>query len=214
MQAAQPGMRLAGAASSAEEAAHALGSVQADVVLVDADDVTVPGALLAVGAVRVLALTGQDTSRLDRLVYAGAQGLLRKDGPPERVLQAIRKVHDGELWLERGAFRRLLEGALRQGRPEEDPDRQRIATLTARERQTIATLAGNVSVPSKVVAARLSISEHTLRNHLTSIYDKLHVRNRLELYAYATRHGLAEEQKTPAAHDGAASLVVHPVGRR
>jgi DNA-binding CsgD family transcriptional regulator len=46
---------------------------------------------------------------------------------------------------------------------------------------------------NKVLAARLFISEHTLRNHLTSIYNKLDVANRLELYVYAVKHQLGSE---------------------
>ena len=62
----------------------------------------------------------------------------------------------------------------------------------APERQTIAAVASDASAPGKVIADRLCISEHTLRNHLTSIYNKLGVCNRLDLYAFATRHSLHE----------------------
>ena len=66
----------------------------------------------------------------------------------------------------------------------------KIATLTARERQTIAAVAGDAAAPGKVLAGRLCISEHTLRNHLSAIYGKLGLSNRLDLYAYATKHQL------------------------
>jgi DNA-binding CsgD family transcriptional regulator len=71
-----------------------------------------------------------------------------------------------------------------------DPERLKIATLTARERQTIAAVAGDAAAPGKVLAGRLCISEHTLRNHLSAIYGKLGLSNRLDLYAYATKHQL------------------------
>jgi DNA-binding CsgD family transcriptional regulator len=61
-----------------------------------------------------------------------------------------------------------------------------------RERQTIAAVSSDVAAPAKVIARKLCISEHTLRNHLTSIYSKLEVANRLDLYAYATRNRLTE----------------------
>jgi DNA-binding CsgD family transcriptional regulator len=73
-----------------------------------------------------------------------------------------------------------------------DPEKSKIATLTMRERQTIAAVASDAAAPGKVIAGRLCISEHTLRNHLTSIYNKLGLSNRLDLYAYATRHSLHE----------------------
>ena len=77
-----------------------------------------------------------------------------------------------------------------------DPEKTKIATLTSRERQTIAAVASDASAPAKVIAERLCISEHTLRNHLTSIYGKLDVSSRLGLYAYATRHSLNGSSKS------------------
>ena len=72
----------------------------------------------------------------------------------------------------------------------QDPDRVRIGTLTVREREIVAITAGNAGATAKTIAQILFISEHTLRNHLTSIYNKLEVANRLELFAYAHKHGL------------------------
>ena len=77
-----------------------------------------------------------------------------------------------------------------------DPEKQKIAMLTVRERQTerqtISAMASDASAQGRVFAERLNISEHTLRNHLTSIYSKLGLSNRLDLYAYAHKHGLNE----------------------
>jgi two-component system nitrate/nitrite response regulator NarL len=56
----------------------------------------------------------------------------------------------------------------------------------------VADIARNASAIERDIAQRLHISEHTLRNHLTSIYAKLGLGNRLELYAYANRHGMLE----------------------
>jgi DNA-binding CsgD family transcriptional regulator len=62
--------------------------------------------------------------------------------------------------------------------------------LTVREREIVAITAGNAGATAKTISQILFISEHTLRNHLTSIYNKLEVANRLELFAYAHKHGL------------------------
>jgi len=67
-----------------------------------------------------------------------------------------------------------------------------VASLTLKERKIIAALVHGSGTPAKLLADQLCISEHTLRNHLTSIYRKLGVYNRLELYAYATKHQLGE----------------------
>ena len=62
--------------------------------------------------------------------------------------------------------------------------------MTGREREIVAALVADAGATARVLAEKLLISEHTLRNHLTSIYDKLGVANRLELFAYAQKHGL------------------------
>jgi DNA-binding CsgD family transcriptional regulator len=70
----------------------------------------------------------------------------------------------------------------------------KIATLTVREREIIAISATHAGATGKTIAEKLHISEHTLRNHLTSIYEKLGLANRLELFAYAHQHKLAKQR--------------------
>jgi DNA-binding CsgD family transcriptional regulator len=95
--------------------------------------------------------------------------------------------------VDRAATSRIfMELARQKAGKSKDPEHQRIASLTKRERHSIAAVASDASAPGKVIAARLNISEHTLRNHLTSVYSKLGVANRLALYAYAHQHGLQE----------------------
>jgi len=64
--------------------------------------------------------------------------------------------------------------------------------LTEKERKIVATIVAANGASNKALAARLFITEHTLRNHLTSIYQKLGVVNRLELYVYAVKHGMGK----------------------
>jgi DNA-binding NarL/FixJ family response regulator len=128
---------------------------------------------------------------LDRAVVAGVRGIVRKSDAPAAFLKSIERVHAGELWIDRGAAGRIfMEMARRNSAQASDPDRLKIAMLTARERQTILAVASDAAAPGKVIAGRLCISEHTLRNHLSSIYGKLGLQNRLDLYAYATKHQL------------------------
>ncbi|MEJ6022090.1 response regulator transcription factor [Ramlibacter sp. PS4R-6] len=143
---------------------------------------------------RCLMITGsRDTTLADRAVLAGARGVVKNWEAPEILLKAVEKVNEGELWIDRGATSRLFMEMARQKAAEgRDPEKSKIATLTMRERQAIAAMTRDCAAPAKVIAGRLCISEHTLRNHLTSIYSKLEVCNRLDLYAYAMRHQLAE----------------------
>jgi two-component system, NarL family, nitrate/nitrite response regulator NarL len=193
VQTAHPRLELAGTASNVAEALPALEKRAPDVIVADVDGELDSLALLhRKSRANVLVLAGSNASQgLDQAVLEGVRGIVKKSDPPSILLKAIEKVHEGELWIDRGATSRIfMEMARQKAAQGSDPDKTRIATLTSRERQTIAAVASDASAPAKVIARRLCISEHTLRNHLTSIYSKLELTSRLDLYAYATRHSL------------------------
>lgn len=197
VQTAHPRIELGGAVSSAVEAREALERNPVDVVIVNAEsgeDLAALETLSFPGGARCIVVTGStDTTLADSAVLAGARGVVKTWDSPASLLKAIEKVHDGELWIDRAATSRIfLEMARQKAAEGRDPEKTKIATLTMRERQTIAAVASDAAAPAKVIAQRLCISEHTLRNHLTSIYSKLEVSNRLDLYAFATRHHLNE----------------------
>jgi len=138
---------------------------------------------------RVLVFTGvRDPDVHRRAMLLGALGVVPKEQAASVLLAAIRKVDAGEAWIDRSMVASLLQEA-RQARRHEDPEAPKIGQLTAREREIVGLVAhGNGTRP---IAAQLGISEKTVRNHLVSIYSKLHVSDRLELAIYAVRHGLA-----------------------
>jgi len=126
----------------------------------------------------------------DRAVLGGARGLLRRADPVETIIKAIRKVHSGELWLDRATSGRIFGLLTQKDDTPADPDSTKISTLTRRERNIIVTLARVGSARHRAVAELLGMSEHTLRNHLSKIYGKLDLTGHFELYLYAKRHGL------------------------
>jgi len=134
-----------------------------------------------------------DTTLQDRAVIGGARGVIDRGTTPEQILTALTKVHAGEVWLERLATGRVFVELSRIGshKPAVHDGAHKVASLTGREQQIVAFITINSGEPGKTVAARLCISESTLRNHLTSIYDKLGVANRNGLLAYAFQNGLA-----------------------
>ena len=137
--------------------------------------------------VRVLILTGmKDADTQRRAARLGAVGLVLKDHAPEVLLKAIRKVHQGEIWLDRSMMSSLLS---EMNAPEKDPEAEKIATLTARERGVITLIAEGLK--NKQIAERLFISETTVTHHLSSVFAKLGVSDRLELVIYAFAHELA-----------------------
>lgn len=193
----RPAMEVVGSAENCAEALDLLESASPDLILLDIDLGKENGVdeipkLIAKSRAKVLMLTGvRDKSAHDRAVLAGARGVVEKEASAETILTAIRKVHEGEIWLDRTATGRVFVEFSRESAPQtKDPEMEKIASLTQRERMIVAVTASNAGATAKVIAQTLFISEHTLRNHLTSIYSKLEVANRLDLFAYAHRNGL------------------------
>lgn len=195
VQTAHPRLELRGCTDSIDAAIVTMEVDTPDVIVAHIDGEESLGSLAELHRrvrASVLLVTGsQDSAVLDKAVLAGVRGVVKTNDPPAILLKAIEKVHEGELWIDRGATSRIfMEMARQKAAQGNDPERNKIATLTSRERQTIAAVASDASAPGKVIAGRLCISEHTLRNHLTSIYSKLGLSSRLDLYAYATKHSL------------------------
>lgn len=193
------GITLAGSAPATQQAIDLLPGTRADVVIADLDAGLDVAALCRAATCGCIGLTASDDDALgDGAVLAGLRGILRKNDAASTMLKAIRKVHEGELWVDRSrAGRIFLEVSRRQAQREADPARAQLASLTRRERDTVLAVARDASAPGKVLAGRLSMSEHTLRNHLSSVYGKLGLANRLDLYTWAMRNRV-EDIEAPA----------------
>ncbi|MDR6539071.1 response regulator transcription factor [Variovorax soli] len=195
----KPRMHVVGTARNCEEALEQVGQLSPDIILLDLDldgrsALEILPGLLSNPASRALILTGErEQKTLDMAVLQGARGVLRKDASAEQVLRAIERVHRGELCMDAETMSRVFSEfmASRQS-PRSDPEAEKQAGLTAKERKIIATVVESSGASNKALAQKLFITEHTLRNHLTSIYQKLDVANRLELYCYAVKHQLGK----------------------
>jgi len=193
----QPGIIVVGEAGNGAEALAVVARTQPNIIVLDLDlggesglDYF-PGLRTAASTARVLVLTGvRDPELHRRAVRLGSMGLVRKEEAAEVLLQAIKKVHAGEVWLEPAMIASVL-GEMTGTRASQllDPEAAKIASLTEREREVV-TLMGQ-GLRNKQIAERLGISETTVRHHLTSIFAKLGVTDRLELVIYIYRHGLA-----------------------
>ena len=196
IQAEAPALSLVGSAGEAAEAVALCASLRPDVVLLDLDlrgssSLAILPDLLANQGTRVVIFSAnRDQGTLTEAVKLGARGVVGKEAPTEDVLAAVRRVHGGELWIDQSLMQALL-GQLTAPAPPPNPEAQRIASLTAREREVIGMIVAGKGALNKELAERAFISERTLRNHLSTIYQKLNVANRLELYVYATRNGLS-----------------------
>jgi two-component system nitrate/nitrite response regulator NarL len=140
--------------------------------------------LNAQSTARVLILTGTSDPLVHRqAVIQGARGVVHKQKPASTILRAIDKVHNGEIWLDRHSMGHVVNALMRGQKA--DPEASKIAALTPKERHIVDVLMNEKGARNKVLADKLQMSEHTLRNHLTAIYGKLQVGGRLELYLYA-----------------------------
>jgi two-component system nitrate/nitrite response regulator NarL len=189
-----PDLAVAGEADSAAGAIGWFETHTADVVLLDlalgAEDAleALPHLANAARGARILVVTGSgDPDRHRAALVAGARGLVLKDKPSDLLLKAIRKVHAGELWFDRGTLESALQRALSTQRRDES-ERAKVESLTAREREIILRVGDGLK--NEAIARQLGISEKTVRNHLSAIFDKLGVTDRLELLLYAYRQKL------------------------
>jgi len=193
-----PNMQVIGTASEIADALAILEREQPDVILLDIDlggvnslD-SMPLLRNATSAV-VLILTGaRDSETHERAVLAGARGVMQKEAPAEMILKAIRKVYEGEIWLDRMTTARVFSKLLDHSNNQASPEAMKIASLTSREREIIDVMIRQGRSTNKQIAVHLNMSEHTLRNHLSSIYSKLEVENRLELVMYAVKHRITD----------------------
>jgi len=191
----EPELEFIGMAGSRSEAVEMTIKKRPDLILLDVghdekDFVDfIPELLGSDRSARVLLLTGKrDPDFQKRAVRLGAMGVLSKDSSVEVLVKAIKKIHAGEVWLDRSMLSVLLHE--RDETRERNPAEEQIATLTKREREIIALIAEGLK--NRQVGKRLFISETTVTHHLSSIFSKLEVSDRLELALYAFRHKLAK----------------------
>lgn len=191
LEGAQPGsMQLAGTVSGAEEAGAHIAAAHPDVVLLDlaAGGAQALARVAAACTAPILALAARgDAAERTRAVRLGARGVVLKGDTPELIRKALRKVKEGELWLDRRTTAMLLRELLPASLAIDAAAHGRIAKLTARQQEIVRALVCGDGAGGRELAARLGMSEQTLRNHFSAIYRKLGIANRVGLVAYATR---------------------------
>ena len=177
---ATEGLACVAACASAEEALETIPPQQPGVILMD---IGLPG-LSGIECIRQLKLKApsalimmltvfEDADRIFRALSAGAKGYLVKKTRPAELVQAIRELHEGGSPMSGPIARRVVDAF--ENSPTPAPE---TARLTPREREALDLLAQGFLY--KEIADRLGISLGTLRSHISSIYDKLHVHTRTE----------------------------------
>jgi len=187
--AAQPDLELVASVENGAEAVESCRSTEPDVVLMDLEMPVLDG----IGATRsiraerpataVLVLTSfSDVRRITAALDAGAAGYLLKDASADDVLRGIRAAAAGGAPIDPHAARLLLEA-------KDAPDP--LDGISPREREVFALLLDGL--PNKLIAQRLGISEKTVKTHLTNIFRRIDVTDRVQAVLWAERQGLRDD---------------------
>ena len=192
----QDDLEVVGEAEDGDEAVSLARELRPDVVLMDirmpsVDGIEATRRLIRDGdAPRILMLTTFD---LDEYVYeamkAGASGFLLKDAPRDQLVGAVRTVAAGDALLAPALVRRLIEDFVRRPAPGAGPPAE-LDDLTEREREVLTLIARGLA--NAEIAARLFVSEATVRTHVTHILGKLGLRDRVQAVVLAYETGLVQ----------------------
>jgi len=198
----EPDMEVSGEAGSGKEAIEKAAELLPDVILMDImmQDVDGVEATRCIkentpnAKVIILTIYGEDEHVFDSM-RAGASGYLLKEVTAEGLLSAIRAVAEGYSLVYPSIARRLLDvfGRLAQGRARVGPE-PAINGLTPREREILDLVAQGKT--NREIAMDLTLSERTVKTHISNILSKLQLHDRTQAALYAARHGLGGDAFT------------------
>jgi len=195
---AEEDIEVVGEAADGVEAITEARRLEPDVVLMDVrmpelDGIEATRRLLAnggAGDTKVVMLTTFD---MDEYVFdalrAGASGFLLKDVPPERLIDGIRAVADGDALLAPSITRRLIEEFVRSGPINASPPAG-LGELTARELEVLQLIARGLS--NAEIAKELFVSETTVKTHVAHVLMKLGLRDRVQAVVLAYEAGVVQ----------------------
>lgn len=140
---------------------------------------------------RIVIVAGNDDHNSQmRALELGAVGIVKKEQNTRMLIEAIRQTYRGETWINQVLLAKLLKS--KNQKPERSNDWNAAGTesITTREKQVVSMIGKGLK--NKQIAEKMFISEATVRHHLSSIYGKLGVDDRLNLVIYAYQNGLIE----------------------
>jgi DNA-binding NarL/FixJ family response regulator len=199
-----PGFEVVGEAGTGEETVRVVDATRPDILLLDLSMPRMSGleALRELvkhrETMRTILLAGTiDRQHLLTAVYLGVRGVLLKDVTTELMFEAMISVVAGQHWLDQTLIADLLEGVRPLIESSTAAGGSRSYGLTARERQVLTMIVAGQ--PNKEIARACSVSEQTIKHHITRMLSKMGASNRVELAMLAARHGLVSAETVECA---------------
>jgi DNA-binding NarL/FixJ family response regulator len=187
----EPDFTVLAQCENGDEALAAVRAHQPDILVLDLrmpkkDGISVLKHMRQEGLVTHVVLLAAEVANEEVLEASrlGVRGMILKEMAPRLLVQCLRKVHAGDLWLERNSATRAFETLLRR----EAGVREISKLLTPREIEIARLVA--LGRRNKVIGEGMAISEGTVKTHLHHIYEKLRVQSRAELVLYCKEKGL------------------------
>ncbi|OGB94774.1 MAG: DNA-binding response regulator [candidate division NC10 bacterium RIFCSPLOWO2_02_FULL_66_22] len=194
----QRDIEVVGEASNGQEALTKARELMPDVILMD---ISMPGMdgleatrriKAEVPHVRIIILTvAEEDKSLFEAIKSGAHGYLLKTIEPRPLFETLRGVFRGEAPISRVTASKILGEFARQGQRATPEEASPVGRLSPRELEILELLTKGAT--NKEIAATLGISNHTVKNHLQNIMEKLHIQNRVQAVAYALQAGLGRK---------------------
>jgi two-component system nitrate/nitrite response regulator NarL len=195
---AEPGFQVIGQAGDGDEALKLVAELKPDVLLLDLAMPKMGGldVLRELNDMRATVRTVLLTAAVEReeavqALASGAYGVVLKESATQLLYRCVHAVASGEYWIGHDRVADILRSVAEERRKPQAP--APASLLTKRELQLVSAIVNGSS--NKDIAQDLNLSEQTVKNHLSNIFDKVGVSNRLELALYALHHRLLEQAK-------------------
>jgi len=190
----EPGFTVVGEAADGNEAVRLVEQLRPDILLLDLAMPRMPGLevlrepAVRAARVRTILLTAAiDRTEIVKALQLGASGVVLKESATELLFKSIRSVMAGQCWVGRDSIADLVQ-ALRESAPAGPEGARSAFGLTPREREILSSVVAGYT--NREIAQKSSLSEDTVKHHLSNIFDKVGASNRVELTLFAVHHGL------------------------